>query len=372
MTPETRAADAAEMAPSKGFDKRLAGWSRLPLIPVAVIIIAAAFIPLVVSNNYYLDVLILILIYAILNQSWSFTIGIVGAWNFGQLGLYAIGGYAAGIAVVHLGFSPWLAFVIAPLVAAAANLFIAIPSMRLRGVYVALLTFAFAEVLRLIILNDNSGFTGGIFGLSVHSGLFDKLSLQMSERAFYWLCLALCVATALLIRRLTNSPFGLAFLALRDSPRYAVSLGINMRTYYVVATTFAAALAGIAGALYVFKYSTIGPTVMGLGQLSFFLFMIMLGGLGTYSGPIIGTALVVVFNEYLKNWGDWRLLILGVVLLVVLILLPRGLAPLLSRAAAEFGAWVNEDKKKTGVASGEPATPTKTASEESEADGEIV
>jgi branched-chain amino acid transport system permease protein len=371
MTPETRAEDSANMAPNRGFDKRLAGWSRLPLIPVAVIIIAAAFIPLAVSNNYYLDVLILIMIYAILNQSWSFTIGIVGAWNFGQLGLYAIGGYAAGIAVLHLGFSPWLAFMIAPLVAAVANLFIAIPSMRLRGVYVALLTFAFAEVLRLIILNDNSGFSGGIFGLSVPSGLFDKLSLQMSERAFYWLCLALCVATALLIRRLTNSPFGLAFLALRDSPRYAVSLGISMRTYYVVATTFAAALAGIAGALYVFKYSTIGPTVMGLGQLSFFLFMIMLGGLGTYSGPIIGTALVVVFNEFLKDYGDWRLLILGVVLLVVLILLPRGLAPLGSRVATQFGAWINEDKK-SGAASEEPATPTRTAADESEADSEIV
>lgn len=370
MSTEVKAADLVDKVPNGRLDGRLAGWARLPAIPVAVIIIAAALIPLAISNNYYLDVLILILIYSILNQSWSFTIGIVGAWNFGQLGLYAIGGYAAGIAVVHFGFSPWLALVVAPIAAAAANLIIAIPSMRLRGVYVALLTFAFAEVVRLIILNDNSGFTGGIFGLSLPTGLFDSLSLEMSERAFYWLCLALCVVTALLIRRLTNSPFGLAFHALRDSTRYAVSLGISFRTYYVFSTTFAAALAGVAGALYIFKYSTIGPTVMGLGQLSFFLFMIMMGGLGTYSGPIIGTAIVVMLNEYLKDFGDWRLLILGVILLIVLILQPRGVAPMGARVAGWVSAWIGEDRKKD-VVNGEPATPTKTAVEESE-DSEIV
>ena len=175
----------------------------------------------------------------------------------------------AGIAIVHLGFSPWLALPFGAVVAAVANLVIAIPSMRLRGVYVALLTFSFAEVLQLVILQDNTGLTGGSFGLSNVPGLFDGFSAHTSQRLFFWFCLAVCVATALLIKRLMNSPYGIAFCALRDSTRYAVSLGISMRTYYIFATTIAAALAGVAGALYVFQYSTIAPSVMGLDQLSY-------------------------------------------------------------------------------------------------------
>jgi branched-chain amino acid transport system permease protein len=326
------------------FDPRLVGWSRLSWPVVAVVVLVAALLPVVSTGSYWISVLTLGLIYAILTQSWNLTIGMLGIWNFGQLALYAIGGYGAGIAVIHLGFPVWLALPVGAAAAAIANLIIALPSMRLRGIYVGLLTFAFAEVLRLVILADTTGLTGGVFGLSGMPGFFDGLSPVMSQRAMYWLCLLLCVATALLIRWLMYSPYGGAFQALKDSTRYAVSVGISHRTYFLFCTTVAAALAGVAGALYIVQYSTIGPSNMGLGNLSLFLFMIMIGGLGTFSGPIVGTFVVVMLNEYLKNYGDWRLFTLGCLLFIILVLQPRGLVVLGARIASRFHTWMYADQ----------------------------
>jgi branched-chain amino acid transport system permease protein len=354
------ARSSAEVAGGR-VDGRLIGWSKLPLLPVAVVVVLVALVPVFITSSYLIDVLILILIYAILNQGWNLALGMLGAWNFGQLALYAIGGYGAGIACVHLGLSPWLGLPIGVIAAAVANLIIAIPSMRLRGVYVAILTFSFAEVLSLVIVLDKTGFTGGSFGLSGVPGLFDGYSSQTSQRLFFWLCLALCVGTALLIRLLMNSPYGVAFHALRDSTRYAASLGISMRTYYILGTTIAAALAGLAGALYIFQYSTIAPGVMGMDQIALFLFMIMIGGLGTFTGPILGTFVYVVLNQYLTNYGNWQLFALGTIVLIVVVVQPRGLVPLLSRILSRARVWVNEDQR-TGSVAEPPPDPDPNAS----------
>lgn len=353
-------------SPVRHFESSLLGWSRVPWAAVVPVVVVAALLPLVIDSSYLMSVLVLGLIYAVLTQSWNLTIGMLGMWNFGQLALYAAGGYGAGIAVVHLGLSTWVALPIGAATAVVMNLVIAIPSMRLRGIYVGMLTFAFSEVLRLVILADTTGLTGGVFGMSGVGGLFDFLSPAMSQRAMYWFCLLVCLATAFLVRRLMQSPSGGAFHALKDSTRYAVSLGVNRRTYFMFCTTIAAALAGAAGALYIFQFSTMGPTVMGLGNLSLFLFMIMVGGMGTYSGPIVGTFAVVLLNEYLKNFGDWRVLVLGCLLLGILIARPTGLVPLGAQLVSRLSVWMNADKSHetqndSPVDSGEPSAPEGSA-----------
>ena len=164
-----------------------------------------------------------------------------------------------------------------------------------------------------------------------------------------------------------NSPYGVAFQGIRDSSRYALSLGISMRVYYVAATTISALLSGVAGALYAFHYSTISPSVMGLTPLSLLVLMIIIGGMGTVSGPIVGTFVVMVLTELLRGTGQWRMLILGVVLLVMLMLQPRGLVGLFGRWGEGVRTWVNADQQKdTGRrdadlaeqrGSGEPVDP---------------
>ena len=329
---------------------QLLGWHRAPIVPIVVAVLLIAGIPFVTSSSYIIDLLILILIYSILNQAWNLTLGMTGAWNFGQLALFAIGGYGAGISEARLGVSPWIAMLIGALLASLANVGLCIPSMRLRGIYVALLTFSFAEVVRLTIINDSSGLTGGVFGLTNITGPFDSLSVQTEQRAFYWLALIVCFVTALIIQRIMNSPYGVAFQGLRDSSRYALSLGISMRVYYVAATTLSAFLSGIAGALYAFHYTTISPSVMGLTPLSLLVLMILVGGMGTVSGPIVGTFVVMILTEFLRGTGQWRLLILGVVLLAILVSQPTGLVKLVGRLSEGLRAWMNEPERAAAAA----------------------
>jgi branched-chain amino acid transport system permease protein len=341
----------------------LLGWQKTPTWALAVGVIIAAGLPLIAGSSYLLGVLILFLIYAIHNQAWNLTIGISGAWNFGQLALFAAGGYGAGISEARLGAPWWAALLIGALVAVAVNGLMCIPSFRLKGIYVCLFTWSFAEAMLVAITNDNSGLTGGVFGLANITGPFSGFSAQGELRAFYWLALALCVGTALLIQRLLHSPFGVAFTGLRDSRRYATSLGISHRAYYFIATTISAFLSGVAGALYAFHFSTISPSV--LISWSMLILMIILGGLGTVSGPILGTFVVVVLTELVRGFGSLNDLILGVVLLAMLALQPGGLTPFVGRVFRGVGEWMNGSQGGKG-----PATQEEDAVAETRNPGE--
>jgi branched-chain amino acid transport system permease protein len=118
-----------------------------------------------------------------------------------------------------------------------------------------------------------------------------------------------------------------------------------MRVYYVAATTLSAFLSGIAGALYAFHYTTISPSVMGLTPLSLLVLMILVGGMGTVSGPIVGTFVVMVLTEFLCDTGQWRLLVLGIVLLAILVLQPTGLVRLFGRLMEGLTRWMNEPER---------------------------
>ena len=347
--------------PTRADVGRLLGWHRMPLSIVIVAALIAALVPFVTSNAYYINLFILIFIYAVLNQAWNLTLGMTGAWNFGQLALFAAGGYAAGISEAHLGVSPWLGILIGALVASLINVVLAIPSMRLRGIYVALLTFSFAEVIRLLIINDTTGLTGGVFGLTDIVGPFQGMSPLASQRAFYLLTLATCIITALIIQRVMHSPYGVAFQAIRDSSRYASGLGVSMRVYYVAATTLSAFLSGVAGALYAYQYSTISPSVMGLTPMSLLVLMIIVGGLGTLSGPIIGTAVVMILTELLRGAGEWRLFVLGIALLAIIMLRPAGVVRVVSPLVHGFRDWMNADQR-----------PSEQARQDGEPPGEAV
>jgi branched-chain amino acid transport system permease protein len=332
------AADSPPESASRSMHALL-GWRKTPAWAVAVGVIIAALLPLITGSPYLLGVLILFLIYAIHNQAWNLTIGFAGAWNFGQLAFFAAGGYGAGIAEARLGAPWWAALLIGALVAVAVNVLMCIPSFRLRGIYVCLFTWSFAQMMMLAITNDTSGLTGGVFGLADITGPFSGLSPLGGLRAFYWLALVVCVATALLIQRLLHSPFGAAFLGLRDARRYAVSLGVSYRSHYFIVTSISACLSGVAGALYAFHFSTISPSV--LITWAMLVLMIVLGGLGTVTGPILGTFVVVVLTELVRGFGDLNMLILGVVLLIILALQPGGLTMLVGRLWSGVSQWMN-------------------------------
>jgi branched-chain amino acid transport system permease protein len=312
---------------------------------VAGVLLVAVLFPFIWPNDYVIDVAITALIWMILNQSWNLELGIGGIWNFGQLAIFAIGAYVSALVSMNLGLPVWLSMIIGGLGAALSSLIIAIPVLRLRGIYASLLTFAFGEVVRLLVISDESGVTGGTFGLSgVPDIAFGDFAPDSRQRAYYLLALALVTATAVAIYAFIHSPLGIALKALRDSPGYAASRGVSPMRMQIITFTTSAFIAGIGGAFYAHYFGVISPSVMGLGPMALFVTMLVIGGLGTFTGPMVGTALVMVVSEYLRDYQETRLIIVGLILLLTIVLAPRGLVPALKDGWARLQRWMSEDE----------------------------
>jgi len=298
--------------------------AKIRVVPTIVVVIALAIVPLVWRNDYVISLLILILLSSLMTQSWNLTLG-SGIWNLGQLAIIASGGYVTGLLTVTFGVSAWLALPAGVLAGGLAAAIIVLPVIRLRGIFAALLTLAGAEVVRLLIIADPAGLTGGRFGLSGVKGLFDNLSATWSLRASFWLTLVLSVAVMLLAQRTMGSPLG---------------RGSGRRRQAVMMTLVSGLIAGLAGGLYATFYHGITPSFIALGPMGLLAIMVVVGGLGTVRGPIIGAFVVTILSEALRDTVVWRLVVLGALLFVVLAFSPAGIDGLLQRSIDKLRLWM--------------------------------
>lgn len=326
------------------------GWPRARPIEISVVCVLAAILPLALSSSFWLGTLTLAMIWMVLNMSWNLVLGYSGIWNFGQLAIYAIGGYAAALVSTHLALPNFVGILVGGLAAMLVSIGLAIPSLRLRGIYVSLLTFGFAEVVRLLIVTDKSGITGGPFGLSDFPGFGITATGLAQSRILYWIALGAVIATAFAMFVIVRSPLGTGLVSLRDNLGLAAARGISRWRYQLVTFAISGFFAGIAGGLYAYTYGVISPSVMGLGPMTLLITMLVVGGLGTQSGPIVGTLLLTLISTRLEPYPEIRLILLSVILLGIVVLVPRGLVPIVGRLRAKGSAWVNhgqESKKKS-------------------------
>ncbi len=311
---------------------------------VGGMVLLVATFPLVDNDPYLLSVIVTTLVLLVLKTSWNFVLGVAGVWNFGQLAIYALGGYGAGIIMLHTPLSPWLAVLGGGAIAAFVSVLLAFPTLRLYGIYTSLLTFAFAEIIQYVILNDGSGLTGGSFGFPIVKGFYSSLSPDASMRAYYWTILGVVVVSTLGLAVIANSRLGIALRAVRDAPAYAAARGVSPMRYRVIAFAISGFLAGIAGALYLSFNQSISPSVMGLTPMSIDVTMLVIGGLGTVFGPLIGTTLLAIVQTSLVSHPGIELTILGTFLLVVVVFVPGGLVGLAVRSWRRLAAWAAEDE----------------------------
>ncbi|MFB3739595.1 MAG: branched-chain amino acid ABC transporter permease [Candidatus Velamenicoccus archaeovorus] len=316
---------------------------------IAALVAVVALVPLVWSDDYAIGVMVTAMITLVLNISWNFVLGIAGVWNFGQLAIYALGGYGTGLLMLHTPLPPPLAILAGGVLAAGVSILLAFPTLRLHGIYTSLLTFSFAQVFLFIVVNDPAGLTGGSFGFPTVDGLYSFLSPTASLRAYFWTILAVVIAATLLVAWIRSSRLGIALRTIRDSPAYAAARGISPLKYRVIAFAISGFIAGVAGGLYLSYNQSFTTSAMGLTPMSIDVTMLVIGGLGTIWGPILGTSVLTGLQVSLVDYPGIQLTILGTILLVIVVFVPGGLVGLLSQIRSRISAWVAEDEGEAGA-----------------------
>ena len=296
--------------------------SRPLLIAAAVLGVGALLLPLLTQASPYTTVLAIdLLTAALFATSLHFIMGPAGMHSFGHAAYFGLGAYAAALWVAKAGWPMEAALLAAPLAAAAGALVFGWFCVRLSGVYLAMLTLAFAQIVWSITFQWDE-FTGGSNGLT---GVWPAPWLA-DKTAYYFLTLLLVAGGVLALRRILFSPFGQAMRAGRDSPLRADAIGIDVPRIQWAAFVVAALFAGLAGALYAFSKGSISPDSLGVGKSVDGLVMVLLGGVQTLAGPVVGAVTFTWLQDAVARSTDyWRALLGGIVLLLVLVF-PQGIA----------------------------------------------
>lgn len=312
----------------------------------------AMAVPLVVQDTYWRHLFIVAFIYAIVASNWDLSLGYAGVFNFGHIALFGIGLYTSALASTLLGVNPWLAMLLGGIVASAAGAVVALPVIRLKGIYVVLVTFAFGQLVLQLVLSQ-SQLTGGTQGIVRIPGLsgFGYNFLRDYKFGYYYVALFLLLASTVFLRLLVNSDFGMSLRAVRDNEEYAVSRGISVGVQRVKVLLASAFFTGIAGAFYATYLRVASPEIFGFSFLSLVLSMVLIGGAGTIYGPILAAIALTFANELLgsvQGLDEWRVMLISTVMILVLLFFPGGLASIWK---GRTGAG------RSGAIAGERGTP---------------
>jgi branched-chain amino acid transport system permease protein len=297
--------------------------AEMPLkVAAGALLIMLLAWPFATAGSPYLTVLAIdLLTAALFAASLHFIMGPAGMHSFGHAAYFGLGAYGAALLVRWLAMPMELSLVFAPLIAGAGALFFGWFCVRLSGVYLAMLTLAFAQIVWSVVFQWDD-FTGGSNGMT---GVWPAEWLADKSR-YYYLTLALVGGGVLLIRRALFAPFGYAMRAGRDSPLRADAIGIDVKGVQWRAFVLAAAFAGLSGALYAFSKGSISPDAVSVGRSVDGLVMVLLGGLQTLSGPLVGAVSFTWLQDAVaRNTDYWRAMLGGIILLIVLVF-PQGIA----------------------------------------------
>jgi branched-chain amino acid transport system ATP-binding protein len=296
----------------------------------AAIVIAAVCFLIVRGNNYQVFIIVTVGLTAIVGIGLNVLLGLNGQISLGHVAFYAIGAYAVGILTMAYDWSFWPALVVAGIAAGLAGVLLAIPALRVRGPYLAMVTIAFGFVVEQGAA-EWQGLTGGWNGLSGIPGP-SVFGHDIGERGIAFLTLALTVLATVAFARLSGSVWGNAMRAVRDSESASVSIGLDPTLIRTTAFGISAVAAGVAGGVYASISNFISPESFPFFQSILFLLVVMLGGADRVLGPLVGALVVVLLPELLATLGQYRLLFVGVLMLVVLRLAPTGLVGLIAGA----------------------------------------
>jgi branched-chain amino acid transport system permease protein len=313
---------------------------------VTILAIAAAF-PFISDSMFLLNLFVLMLIAIIFASAWNL-LAYSGQGSLGHAAFFGIGAYASTLIAIQSGISPFITIFIGAAVAAFIGVLIGLTCVRLKEWFLAMVTFGFAIIVQALTVSVLAPITGGWDGIA--SPRLVSPSIPGYQLIEYYAVLIITIASLIAIWYIMKSRIGLAFLAIRENELEARAAGVNPIRYRLIAFAMSAYLAGVAGALQIHHIGYITPELYGVDNSFWPITFVILGGLGTLAGPVIGTIVLTIVWEGLKATGltFGRYVIVGFILIFTIIFLPKGLVNLPERVQVW---WKGRERKDSG---GEP------------------
>lgn len=294
-----------------------------------IVLLLALVFPFTGADNYLLHMANISMMFAILTISLNILSGFTGLMSVGHIAFFGIGAYTAAILTTKAGMPILVGFLAAGVVSALFSLLLGLPTMRLRGMYFSVATMAFGEIIYQLIKNLEP-LTGGTKGITKIPPI-EILGISFKGyRNFYYLMLLGLVLVILLTHNLKNSRPGRAMLAIRANDIAAEAMGVNVVTYKLVAFMASAFFAGVAGAFYAHEVRYISPETFASVESATLLAMMVVGGIGSIPGAILGGAALTILPEVLRFIGEYRLVLYGAAVVAIIIFAPKGLGGLIT------------------------------------------
>ena len=321
-----------------GSAQSIAGRFLWPALIVFAFLVPVIFY----DSSYSLGVAIQVLIYVMLGWGLNVVVGLAGLLDLGYVAFYAVGAYSYALLATNFGWSFWMCLPLAGILAAMWGVMLGFPVLRLRGDYLAIVTLAFGEIIRLVIINwqDLTGGPNGVsgiprptlFGIPLNSsdeGLAALLGIDYSPTHQYiflfYVILALALITNWVTTRLRGLPIGRAWEAMREDEVACRALGINITTTKLTAFATGAMFGGFAGAFFATRQGFISPESFTFQESALVLAIVVLGGMGSQLGTALAALALIVFPELFRGLGTYRMLVFGMAMVLIMIWRPRGL-----------------------------------------------
>ena len=282
--------------------------------------------PLVFST-YQTNILISALIYVVLGLGLNITVGLAGLLDLGYVAFFAVGAYSYPLLYEHFGITFWLALPIGAAIGALFGLVLGFPILRLRGDYLAIVTLGFGSIVK-IVLENWGDFTHGPSGIAniPRPGFFGmEMNLSQATTYVYYIMIVLVLITILVTNRLKDSRIGRAWIALREDEIACVAMGIDMAKTKLSAYALGAAWAGLVGVIFAAKTTFINPASFTFMESAIILSIVVLGGMGSIFGVILGAFILILLPEYLRAFSEYRMLVFGLTMVLMMIFRPQGI-----------------------------------------------
>lgn len=311
----------------------------------AVLILFAISFPLLIQNDYYTHMLTLSFIWAIAVYGINLLSGYTGYLSLAHAGFFAIGAYSLGLLTVKAGMNFWAALLGACLITCVIGFFVGLVALRTKEHFFAIYTLCVGYIIYLVIDKWENMTEGvrGLIGIPAPANI-GPLSFETTASQYY-LVLTFLILVILVMYRIVHSLTGRTYLAIRNSEDLAKTIGISTMKNKLTAFVLSSLFAGLAGALYASFVRFIGPDIGSTSIMFDLLMYLLVGGIGTLSGPLVGTLLLVILSQNLQFLQEYRMLLFGPLLTIIIIFYPRGIS-------GAFLAWKNKQKNKKATALG--------------------